>query len=450
MPSLLLLAATCTLALARPQAPYSSFPYRPFTAFTRRPLSGPSSSFATFKLGDALINEESNFKLNSADDSEPTAKAALNFIEAMDKKDICGLSSEAYLRVVTSGGDALEATKEARKAYLKAWRSGVRAAPNSPCAAAEAAFKSNFDSRSDAILPAALAYMNSFDPTPCGEAGKAYIKTVTGGQSPRVAALYAARAFLDAVAVYGNQKDTACISGQTGFVAASGLGGGDITKAMETFVSSFDGGADPVCLAAGSAYIDAKIASQSDDNAFAAAGKAYLSAIKTNPSGGKACLAAQAIFTPPAPAKPVVQAKAKNNLSPYTLAAVNFLETVETQDICGLSSQAYLRAITQGGSASEANFKDNFSAGREAILPAVLAYIRASEANPCGEAGKAYIKAIKNSEPIERASLFAAKAYISAAATYSSTPDNSCIACQGWFRHCHRKRQRGGGEGHGD
>jgi len=462
MPSLLLLAATCTLALARPQAPYSSFPYRPFTAFTRRPLSGPSSSFATFKLGDALINEESNFKLNSADDSEPTAKAALNFIEAMDKKDICGLSSEAYLRVVTSGGDALEATKEARKAYLKAWRSGVRAAPNSPCAAAEAAFKSNFDSRSDAILPAALAYMNSFDPTPCGEAGKAYIKTVTGGQSPRVAALYAARAFLDAVAEYGNQKDTACISGQTGFVAASGLGGGDITKAMETFVSSFDGGADPVCLAAGSAYIDAKIASQSDDDAFAAAGKAYLSAIKTNPSGGKACLAAQAIFTPPAPAKPVVQAKAKNNLSPYTLAAVNFLETVESQDICGLSSQAYLRAITQGGSAAEANsaaaqayrkahaaglratpnsacaaseaaFKDNFSAGREAILPAALAYIRASEANPCGEAGKAYIKAIKNSEPIERASLFAAKAYISAAATYSSAPDNSCIAAKDGF-----------------
>merc|ERR1712060_1030300 len=151
--------------------------------------------------------------------------------------------------------------------------------------------------------------------------------------------------------------------------------------------------------------------------------------------------AAQAIFTPPAPAKPVVQAKAKNNLSPYTLAAVNFLETVETQDICGLSSQAYLRAITQGGSAAEANsaaaqayrkahaaglratpnsacaaseaaFKDNFSAGREAILPAVLAYIRASEANPCGEAGKAYIRA---------------------AATYSSAPDNSCIAAKDGF-----------------
>merc|ERR1712060_210055 len=48
-------------------------------------------------------------------------------------------------------------------------------------------------------------------------------------------------------------------------------------------------------------------------------------------------------------------------------------------------------------------------------------------------AGKAYIKAIKNSEPIERASLFAAKAYISAAATYSSAPDNSCIAAKHGF-----------------
>ena len=59
--------------------------------------------------------------------------------------------------------------------------------------------------------------------------------------------------------------------------------------------------------------------------------------------------------------------------------------------------------------------------------------MRASVANPCGEARKAYIKAIRDSEPIERASLLAAKAYIAAAATYSSAPDNSCIATNNGF-----------------
>merc|ERR1712212_564953 len=62
----------------------------------------------------------------------------------------------AYMESLLSGESGAKANEAAEIAYKAAWRAGARIEPGSPCASAEASFRSNYDSGKDTITNAAL------------------------------------------------------------------------------------------------------------------------------------------------------------------------------------------------------------------------------------------------------------------------------------------------------
>ena len=372
--------------------------------------------------------------------NEPTARAALNFINAIGGSDLCGQASRAYIEAVIGGKSGQQAAGAARQAYIGGYSQGLRNEEATPCAAAEASFRKNYGSDKNGVLEAALAYMNAAPSTLCGEAGKAYIAAITTGEPSARAGLFAARAFIDA-ADGGITPDAACTSALQGFAKTTG-GSGNLNSAFETFISSASAGTDPVCTAAAGAYIDAKIAKKSDEGALGAAAKAYIAALGANPGAGAACSKAASSFTGKAnPFRPAA-APVRLSADPTAAAAANFLNAVGGTDICAKASKAYLAAVTAGKSAAQAtnaakqayisaynagtrnapgtacaaaevNFKSNFGSDKNVVLEAAKAYINAAESTTCGEAGKAYVGAISSGQSPERAALLAAKAFIS-------------------------------------
>merc|ERR1719334_2053680 len=70
----------------------------------------------------------------------------------------------------------------------------------------------------------------------------------------------------------------------------------NVLTAMEAFINSGESGVDPVCTAAAEAYIDAKIANSSDEDALTSAASAYIAAVSANPGAGQGCLDAASQF----------------------------------------------------------------------------------------------------------------------------------------------------------
>merc|ERR1711944_128495 len=149
-------------------------------------------------------------------------------------------------------------------------------------------------SNKNVVLKAAKAYINAAEPTTCGEAGKAYVSAVSSGQTPEKAALLAAKAFISNVNL-GSADSAACTAASKGFLGATS-GSNSVLTAMEAFINSGNSGVDPVCTAAAEAYIDAKIANNSDEKALTSAATAYVAAINTNPGAGAGCLNAASQF----------------------------------------------------------------------------------------------------------------------------------------------------------
>merc|ERR1719361_2998168 len=396
-----------------------------------------------------------------ADTDEPTATAALNFINAIGGSDLCGQASRAYIEAVIGGKSGQQAAAAARQAYIGGYSQGLRNNEDTPCAAAEASFRKSYGSDKNSVLEAALAYMSSAPSTTCGEAGKAYIAAITTGEISARAGLFAARAFIDA-ADSGFAPDAACTAALKGFSKTTG-GSGNLNSAFESFVSSASAGVDPVCTAAAGAYIDAKIAKKSDEGALGAAAKAYIAALGANPGAGAACAKAASAFT--GKANPFGSAPAPVRVSavPTAAAASNFLNAVGGTDICAKASKAYLEAVTAGKSAvqatnaakqayisayndgtrnapgtpcaaAEINFKTNFGSNKNVVLEAAKAYINAAEPTTCGEAGKAYVAAVSSGQTPERAALLAAKAFIANANLKKTNFDSgACTAASKGF-----------------
>merc|ERR1711963_959969 len=210
--------------------------------------------------------------------ADPTAAAAANFLNAVGGTDICAKASKAYLAAVTAGKSAAQATNAAKQAYISAYNAGTRNAPGTACAAAEVNFKSNFGSDKNVVMGAAKAYINAAESTTCGEAGKAYVGAISSGQGPERAALLAAKAFI-ANANLGSADSAAYTAGAKGFLGSTS-GSNNVLTAMEAFINSGESGVDPVCTAAAEAYIDAKIANSSDEDALTSASSAYIAAIR--------------------------------------------------------------------------------------------------------------------------------------------------------------------------
>merc|ERR1712088_70513 len=220
--------------------------------------ANPGAGAACAKAASAFTGKANPFKSSPAPapfriSADPTAAAASNFLNAVGGTDICAKASKAYVEAVSAGKSAVQAINAAKQAYISAYNSGTRNAQGTPCAAAEVNFKSNFGSDKNVVLEAAKAYINAAEPTTCGEAGKAYVSAVSSGSTPEKAALLA-------------------------------------------FINSGESGVDPVCIAAAEAYIDAKIANNSDEDALSSAATAYIAAINANPGAGAGCLNAASQF----------------------------------------------------------------------------------------------------------------------------------------------------------
>merc|ERR1712037_409006 len=451
MKLVLLLLASAGMVLSDPHGSYAySHIERPSYTLTQS-WGGPSHFAQRYNYGNYGNRARSFSRFNGitygartgslnaanfpADTDEPTARASLNFINAIGGSDLCGQASRAYIEAVIGGKSGQQAAAAARQAYIGGYSQGLRNTEDTPCAAAEASFRKTYGSDKNSVLEAALAYMNAAPSTTCGEAGKAYVAAITTGESSTRAGLFAARAFIDA-ADGGFTPDAACTAALQGFSKTAGKATANLNSAFESFVSSASAGADPVCTAAAGAYIDAKIAKKTDEGALGAAAKAYIAALSANPGAGAACAKAASAFT--GKANPFKSAPAPFRVSadPTSAAASNFLNAVGGTDICAKASKAYLEAVTAGkravqatnaakqayisaynsgtpSAAAEVNFKTNFGSDKNVVLEAAKAYINAAEPTTCGEAGKAYVSAVSSGSTPEKAALLAAKAFIS-------------------------------------
>merc|ERR1711950_96223 len=255
--------------------------------------ANPGAGGACAKAASSFTGKASPFSAAPAP-FRVSADATSNFLNAVGGSDICAKASKAYLGAVSAGKSAVQATNAAKAAYISAYNAGTRNAPGTPCAAAEVNFKSNFGSNKNVVLEAAKAYINAAEPTTCGEAGKAYVSAVSSGSTPEKAALLAAKAFISNVDL-GSADSAACTSASQGFLGATS-GSNNVLTAMEAFINSGESGVDPVCIAAAEAYIDAKIANNSDENALTSAATAYIAAINANPGAGAGCLNAASQF----------------------------------------------------------------------------------------------------------------------------------------------------------
>jgi len=457
MKLIILLAASASMVLSDPHGSYAySHIERPSYTLTQSwgsPSHANPSQFSqtysgsrarSFSRFNGITYGARTGGLNGAnfpaDADEPTARASLNFINAIGGSDLCGQASRAYIEAVVAGRSGEQAAAAARQAYIGGFSQGLRNTGNTPCAAAEATFRNSYGSGKNSVLEAAMAYMNAAPSTTCGEAGKAYVAAITTGESRDRAGLFAARAFIDA-AHGGFAPDAACTAALQGFSKTTG-GSGNLNSAFETFVSSASAGADPVCTAAAGAYIDAKIAKKSDEGALGAAAKAYIAALSGNPGAGAACAKAASSFTGKANPFRSAPTPVRVSSDPTAAAASNFLNAVGGSDICAKASRAYLEAVTAGKSAvqatnaakqayisaynsgtrnapgtpcaaAEVNFKTNYGSNKNVVLEAAKAYINAAEPTTCGEAGKAYVSAISSGQTPEKAALLAAKSFIS-------------------------------------
>merc|ERR1711990_523305 len=464
MKLIILLAATTSMGLADPHGLYA-YTHIERPSYTLTQSWGGPSHFAqkysgnrarSFSRFNSITYGARTGSLNAAnfpaDTDEPTARASLNFINAIGGSDLCGQASRAYIEAVIGGKSGQQAAAAARQAYIGGYSQGLRNEEDTPCAAAEASFRKTYGSDKNSVLEAALAYMNGAPSATCGEAGKAYIAAITTGESSARAGLFAARAFIDA-ADGGFAPDAACTAALKGFSKTTG-GSGNLNSAFESFVSSASAGVDPVCTAAAGAYIDAKIAKKADEGALGAAAKAYIAALGSNPGAGAACAKAASAFTGKANPFGSAPAPVRVSADPTAAAASNFLNAVGGTDICAKASKAYLEAVTAGKSAEQAyisaynsgtrnptgtpcaaaeiNFKTNFGSNKNVVLEAAKAYINAAEPTTCGEAGKAYVSAVSSGSTPERAALLAAKAFI-ANVDLGSADSAACTAASKGF-----------------
>merc|ERR1712045_1014461 len=363
MKLIILLAATASMVLSDPHGSYAyTHIERPSYTLTQSwgsPSHANPSQFSqtysgsrarSFSRFNSITYGARTGGLNGANfpagADEPTARASLNFINAIGGSDLCGQASRAYIEAVVAGKSGQQAAAAARQAYIGGFSQGLRNTAETPCAAAEATFRKNYGSGKNSVLEAALAYMNAAPSTTCGEAGKAYVAAITTGESSSRAGLFAARAFIDA-ADGGFAPDAACTAALQGFSKTT-RGSGNLNSAFESFVSSASAGVDPVCTAAAGAYIDAKIAS-----AFTGKANPFKSA--------------------PAPFR--------ISADPTAAAASNFLNAVGGTDICAKASKAYLEAVTAGKSAVQAT-----NAAKQAYISAYNAGTRNAPGTPCAAA----------------------------------------------------------------
>merc|ERR1711872_626704 len=217
----------------------------------------------------------------------PTTEAALVYMKEFFGEDLCAAAAQAYMESLLSGESGAKASEAAEIAYKAAWRAGARVEPGSPCASAEASFRSSYDSGKDTVTNAALAWAKSWpgleEGNPCSASTSTYMNAYADGKDQLTSTLIAAKTFYKSY-TSGNppSPSSPCVKANLAFAAKSPLSDSQNNAAMTAFIDKAveDGNAvaDPVCAAATLAFLDAKIAKRSDKEASSAAADAYIEA----------------------------------------------------------------------------------------------------------------------------------------------------------------------------
>ena len=323
----------------------------------------------------------------------PTTKAALAYMKEFFGEDLCSAAAQAYMESLLSGESGAKANEAAEIAYKAAWRAGARIEPGSPCASAEASFRSNYDSGKDTITNAALAFAKSWpgleEGNPCSVSSKTYMESIIGGKSIDDAGLSAAKAFIGAfadLAKSGNAVvDASCSKAAKSFIRNSNGPDTAASDAAQAFIdatlSSGSDGYDPVCTDAALAYMEAYADGNDQLTSTLLAAKTFYKSYTSS--------------NPPNPSSPCVKANlafaAKSPLSKSNSAMAAFIDkAVEdgnavADPVCAAATLAFLDA------------KIAKSSDKEASSAAADAYIEAHAANDgkrteaCRKAAEAYI-----------------------------------------------------------
>merc|ERR1711936_761161 len=292
-------------------------------------------------------------------------------------EDLCSSAAQAYMESLLSGESGAKASEAAEIAYKAAWRAGARVEPGSPCASAEASFRSSYDSGKDTVTNAALAFAKSWpgleEGNPCSVSTSTYMESIINGKSTNAAALSAAKAFVGAfanLAKSGNAVvDNSC------------------SKAAKSFIKN-SSGPDFAAADAAQSFIDATLSSSSNGNdqltstliAAKTFYKSYTSGSPPNPSSP--CVKANLAF---AAKSPLADSKSNAAMAAFIDQAVEEGNAV-ADPVCAAATIAFLDA------------KIAKSTDKEASATAADAYIEANAANKgkrseaCRKAAAAYIK----------------------------------------------------------
>ena len=326
----------------------------------------------------------------------PTTEAALAFMKDFFGEDLCSSAAQAYMESLLSGESGAKASEAAEIAYKAAWRAGARVEPGSPCASAEASFRSSYDSGKDTVTNAALAFAKSWpgleEGNPCSVSTSTYMESIINGKSTNAAALSAAKAFVGAfanLAKSGNAVvDNSCSKAAKSFIKNSSGPDFAAADAAQSFIdatlSSSSNGYDPVCtdaaLAYMNAYADGKDQLTSTLIAAKTFYKSYTSGSPPNPSSP--CVKANLAF---AAKSPLADSKSNAAMAAFIDQAVEEGNAV-ADPVCAAATIAFLDA------------KIAKSTDKEASAAAADAYIEANAANKgkrseaCRRAAEAYIK----------------------------------------------------------
>merc|ERR1719204_1049201 len=127
--------------------------------------------------------------------------------------------------------------------------------------------------------------------SPCYVSAKEYIQATLAGGSQTEASLAAFKSFLGQVSNLAGRGvttvDGACLEAAQAYTASSAIPSSATAAAMKAFIQTAlqtgAAGYDPVCAAAGEAYIGAFVGGASEKEAAEAAGTAFVSAVDITP-----------------------------------------------------------------------------------------------------------------------------------------------------------------------
>merc|ERR1719209_1438988 len=269
-------------------------------------------------------------------------------------EDLCAAAAQAYMESLLSGESGAKASEAAEIAYKAAWRAGARVEPGSPCATAEASFRSSYDSGKDTVTNAALAFAKSWpgleEGNPCSVSTKTYMESIIGGKSIDDAWLSAAKAFIGAFADLANSGnavvDASCSKAAKSFIRNSNGPDSAASDAAQAFIdatlSSRSDGYDPVCTDAALAYMEAYADGKDQLTSTLIAAKtfykSYTSGNPPNPSSP--CVKANLAF---AAKSPLSDSKSNAAMAAFIDKAVEDGNAV-ADPVCAAATLAFLDA----------------------------------------------------------------------------------------------------------